>query len=337
MSNVVRSRSAHKLFDKVTKRRPASQTSPNCKANISLCRKRLNLVEPFEYFNQNDLLKSWTSKISSLVKEYRPEEAMCLFKAMLVNEQRPNFVTVLSVIRAVGLLGSRDLVIKLDQLCPCCGAEKDTEDTPLVVCQLQGCKCYIPTYCIVRHFEVAMRMSHVHGSSSRIQGAQHIMLLFNVALKYAEARLHQFYQWYFAPAGNPNKIYWNEKFTFELPPSELETLSHLKLKIVNEEYFTDGEFVGETIIFLKGIIVESNYKGLVELKPAPFNVVLEDDTYKGQITIGLKFIPNTVLQLKRKQRVQAERDIDESICRMVVRFWEMLWWGHLFSNKHKEN
>ncbi|KAL0428868.1 UNVERIFIED_CONTAM: hypothetical protein Sradi_0512800 [Sesamum radiatum] len=110
MSNVVRCRSAHKLFDKVTKRRPASQTSPNCKTNISLRQKRLDLVDPFEYFNQNDLLKSWTSKISSLVREYRPEEAMGLFKAMLVNEQRPNFVTVLSVIRAVGLLGSRDLV-----------------------------------------------------------------------------------------------------------------------------------------------------------------------------------------------------------------------------------
>ncbi|KAL2233890.1 pentatricopeptide repeat-containing protein At4g14170 isoform X1 [Sesamum indicum] len=110
MSNVVRCRSAHKLFDKVTKRRQASQTSPNCKANISLCRKRLNLVDPFEYFNQNDLPKSWTSKISSLVREYRPQEAMGLFKAMLVNEQRPNFVTVLSVIRAVGLLGSKNLV-----------------------------------------------------------------------------------------------------------------------------------------------------------------------------------------------------------------------------------
>ncbi|KAL0428866.1 UNVERIFIED_CONTAM: hypothetical protein Sradi_0512600 [Sesamum radiatum] len=50
-------------------------------------------------------------------------------------------------------------------------------------------------------------------------------------------------------SGNPDIIYWNEKFTFELPPSELETLSHVKLRIVNEEYFTDGEFVGETILF----------------------------------------------------------------------------------------
>lgn len=38
--------------------------------------------------------------------------------------------------------------------------------------------------------------------------------------------------------------------------------------------------------------MEGNYKGLIELKPAPFNVVLEDDTYKGQIMVGLKLIPN---------------------------------------------
>lgn len=45
-------------------------------------------------------------------------------------------------------------------------------------------------------------------------------------------------------------------------------------------------------IFLKGIIVEGNYSGLTEIHPAPFNVVLEDDTYKGQMNVGLKLIPN---------------------------------------------
>lgn len=50
-------------------------------------------------------------------------------------------------------------------------------------------------------------------------------------------------------------------------------------------------------IYLKGIIVEGNYRGLIELNPDPFNVVLEDDTYKGQIKIGLKFIPNVRLSL----------------------------------------
>ncbi|CAI9770210.1 unnamed protein product [Fraxinus pennsylvanica] len=92
--------------------------------------------------------------------------------------------------------------------------------------------------------------------------------------------------------GNDDKIYWNEKFAFELGSSELENLSHLKLKIMDKEYFIDGGFVGETIIHLKGIIVEGNCRGLIELSPVPFNVVLEDDTYEGQMKIGLKFIPN---------------------------------------------
>ncbi|KAI3444545.1 hypothetical protein Pfo_001210 [Paulownia fortunei] len=145
-------------------------------------------------------------------------------------------------------------------------------------------------------------------------------------------------------SGSLDKIYWNEKFIFELPASELETLGHLKLKIVNEEYFTDGEFVGETIIFLKGIVVEGNHKGLTELNPAPFNVVLEDDTYKGQITIGLKFIPNIVLQKKRNQYVQEGNDLGKSICTMITSLWQVQWWRLFFSsrnrnsvNKHKEN
>lgn len=109
MSNVVRSRSAHQLFDKVSNRHPVPRNSPNCKTHISLCRKRPILVDPFEYFEQNDVLKSWTSKISSLVRENRSQEAIGLFKMMLVNEKRPNFVTFLSIIKAAGSLGSKDL------------------------------------------------------------------------------------------------------------------------------------------------------------------------------------------------------------------------------------
>ncbi|KAL6499279.1 hypothetical protein OROHE_025942 [Orobanche hederae] len=144
--------------------------------------------------------------------------------------------------------------------------------------------------------------------------------------------------------GSLDKIYWNEKFTFEIPTSELETLNHLKLKIVNEKYFSDGKFVGETLIFIKGVIVEGNRIGLIELKPAPLNVVLEDDTYKGQITIGLKFIPNTVLRSKRKENVQEGNDLGKSVCTMITSLWKKQWWKLLlaFKNrnlvtKHKEN
>ena len=38
--------------------------------------------------------------------------------------------------------------------------------------------------------------------------------------------------------------------------------------------------------------MEGYNKGFLEIRPTPYNVVLEDDTYKGEIKIGLKFIPN---------------------------------------------
>ncbi|KAK3011253.1 hypothetical protein RJ639_010604 [Escallonia herrerae] len=93
-------------------------------------------------------------------------------------------------------------------------------------------------------------------------------------------------------ADNHEEVCWNEKYTFEVPFSELKNLTHLKFRILDKEYLSDGGFVGETIVYLEGIIMEGNDKGFIELRPAPYNVVLEDDTYKGQIKIGLKFMSN---------------------------------------------
>lgn len=109
MSNVVRSRSTHVLFDKMTKRRPPRQSAPSSNARVPAHRKRLTLVDPFEHFEENDVLKTWTSRISSLVRENRPREAVDLFKLMLINEHRPNFVTVVSLVKAAVSLGSKDL------------------------------------------------------------------------------------------------------------------------------------------------------------------------------------------------------------------------------------
>ncbi|GFP91519.1 pentatricopeptide repeat-containing protein at2g29760 chloroplastic [Phtheirospermum japonicum] len=95
MSNVARSRSAHQLFDKFTKRHPSPQTSPNLKTHQHLPKNHLNLVDPVEYFKQNDIVKSWTSKISSLVRQNRPHEAIHFFKSI--------------VIKAVGSLDSKVL------------------------------------------------------------------------------------------------------------------------------------------------------------------------------------------------------------------------------------
>ncbi|BBN70300.1 Calcium-dependent lipid-binding family protein [Prunus dulcis] len=74
--------------------------------------------------------------------------------------------------------------------------------------------------------------------------------------------------------------------------SNWKNLTHLKFRIMDTELFTDAGFVGETIVHLGGIITEGKDRGFIELKPAPYNVVLEDDTYKGEIKIGFRFITN---------------------------------------------
>ena len=50
----------------------------------------------------------------------------------------------------------------------------------------------------------------------------------------------------FVGAGNHKKICWNEKFVVEFPPSKWEKLTHVKLNVMDEEYFSDDGFAGET-------------------------------------------------------------------------------------------
>ncbi|KAE8657697.1 hypothetical protein F3Y22_tig00116984pilonHSYRG00270 [Hibiscus syriacus] len=57
--------------------------------------------------DKNDyVLVSWTSKLSKLVRQGQPEEAICLFKRMLLlmSNQRTNYVTILSLIKAFDAL-----------------------------------------------------------------------------------------------------------------------------------------------------------------------------------------------------------------------------------------
>ncbi|KAK7837160.1 c2 domain-containing protein [Quercus suber] len=73
-------------------------------------------------------------------------------------------------------------------------------------------------------------------------------------------------------SGEDDKAWWNEKFTFERPLSDWKRLTHLKFKIMNTEFLSDGGFVGETIIHLGGIITEGSDRAFLEVKPAPYNV-----------------------------------------------------------------
>ncbi|KAL5062050.1 hypothetical protein RYX36_023787, partial [Vicia faba] len=94
-------------------------------------------------------------------------------------------------------------------------------------------------------------------------------------------------------SGKNEKPRWNQKFIFDFSSLDYKVNStYLKCKIMDTELFRNDGFVGEAKVDIDRIITEGSDQGYIEIKPAAYNVVLEDDTYKGQIKIGFKFIAN---------------------------------------------
>ncbi|GKB43029.1 elicitor-responsive protein 3 [Tanacetum coccineum] len=119
--------------------------------------------------------------------------------------------------------------------------------------------------------------------------------------------------------GDHHKVTWNEKLTFELSMSECQKLTHLRLRIMDKELFAnDTGFVGEAQVFLEDTLNEGNEKGFIEVTPKPYNVVLDDESFKGEIKIGLKFIPNTFIREEGRGVIV--------IWKKLVDFCKMSWW-----------
>ncbi|KAF5180364.1 Elicitor-responsive protein [Thalictrum thalictroides] len=132
--------------------------------------------------------------------------------------------------------------------------------------------------------------------------------------------------------GKDKKALWNEKFTFKFTNSNCwQDMTHLKLKIMDEEKFSEGKFIGETTLHLGGVLTEGNEKGCIELKPTPYNVVLEDDTYKGEIKVGLKFVSNVEMQTKTRDFITDEKQAPWSICEKLYNFLRIPHWKIFFS------
>ncbi|XP_057452906.1 elicitor-responsive protein 3-like [Lotus japonicus] len=133
-------------------------------------------------------------------------------------------------------------------------------------------------------------------------------------------------------SGKHEKPWWNEKFIFDLSTFDCKNSTHLNLKcrIMDTRLFTNGGFVGEAEIYIGGIISEGNERGYIEIKPSAYNVVLEDDTYKGQIKIGFKFFAKKEKYVIEKGEFIAEekKEPSHSICGSI---WRIPWWK-IFSN-----
>ncbi|KAJ8900491.1 hypothetical protein K2173_025268 [Erythroxylum novogranatense] len=102
-------RNAQTVFDKITQRNSCLRNliSSSYSTTTSCC-ESIEYEEPTDIFRKTNNVISWTAKISTLLRKNQPKEAIGLFKAMLFDDQKPNFVTLLSIIRAYGARGSQD-------------------------------------------------------------------------------------------------------------------------------------------------------------------------------------------------------------------------------------
>ncbi|RDX92223.1 Elicitor-responsive protein 3, partial [Mucuna pruriens] len=140
-------------------------------------------------------------------------------------------------------------------------------------------------------------------------------------------------------AGKHEKPCWNEKFIFDFSPFDCKNSTHLKCRIMDTELFTNSGFVGEVKVYIGGIISEGTEQGYIEIRPTAYNVVLEDDTYKGQIKIGFKFIANKEKYMmgKRDQFIAQKKEPRHSIfgCIWKISWCKILFFYHKMSSKDK--
>ncbi|KAG2660382.1 hypothetical protein PVAP13_1KG432200 [Panicum virgatum] len=95
--------------------------------------------------------------------------------------------------------------------------------------------------------------------------------------------------------GRGKKIWWNEKFRFPLSDAECKELAKVTLTIMEIDKFAEGTTRRRTQVYVGEIISEGGEQEFLQVKPAPYNVVLEDGTYKGVLKLGIKFISSVSL------------------------------------------
>ncbi|KAM3226140.1 hypothetical protein ACQJBY_058679 [Aegilops geniculata] len=104
--------------------------------------------------------------------------------------------------------------------------------------------------------------------------------------------------------GKHRRIWWNEKFRFPLSPRECRELAKVTLKIMERDKFADDTLVGEIRVHVGEIIREGSEREFLQMRPAPYNIVLRDGTYKGELKLGLKFLSGVSSEQRPGERRQ---------------------------------
>ncbi|XP_077236909.1 elicitor-responsive protein 1-like [Tasmannia lanceolata] len=84
---------------------------------------------------------------------------------------------------------------------------------------------------------------------------------------------------------------WNERFNFRVEFPGADDQYKLTLKIMDKDTFSADDFVGEATIYVKDVLALGVENGMSELKPSKYRIILADQTYCGEIRVGITFTP----------------------------------------------
>ncbi|KAL6616359.1 hypothetical protein ACP70R_038629 [Stipagrostis hirtigluma subsp. patula] len=82
---------------------------------------------------------------------------------------------------------------------------------------------------------------------------------------------------------------WNEVFKFQINSSAANVQHKLILRILDNDHFSNDDFLGEATIDVTDVISLGAERGSYHLKEAKHSVVLADKTYHGEIKVGVTF------------------------------------------------
>lgn len=91
--------------------------------------------------------------------------------------------------------------------------------------------------------------------------------------------------------GKGSKPEWNEKFTFKIEYPSIDGQYKLILKLMDHDTFSSDDCLGEAIIYLKEFIEMGLENGRAEIHPKKYSVVGSDQSYCGEVLVGITFTP----------------------------------------------
>ncbi|KAL5710780.1 hypothetical protein ACHQM5_021304 [Ranunculus cassubicifolius] len=94
---------------------------------------------------------------------------------------------------------------------------------------------------------------------------------------------------------------WNERHTFLVDYPGMGSEYKLTLRIMDRDTFSADDFVGESVIYVKELLISGIENGTAKLHPSKYCVVRADGTYSGELQVGVTFT----------HKVENERDMAE--------------------------